>query len=162
MNYCAVTIGKQIRDIIKTSHAASLGLAICAFGSLTTLPKQPLEPSIPAVFVAVRNVPSDEQTIATASSHVRVKYNYDILYLRPFAEDEESYAEAIDDAEGIAETLMGDRKLSGLKPTNASIVNSGVTQISYDEGTTRFFNDVIKLRCDVVIIGFVVDVQAVR
>lgn len=162
MNYSAVVIGKQIRDIIKTNHADSLGLVNCSFGSLATLPAPPLEVNLPAVFVAVNDVPSDEQTIATTSSHVRVTYNYDILYLRPFAESEEAYAESITEAEGIAETLMEDRKLSGLALTNAKIGNSGVTRISYDEGTTRFFNDALRLRCNVVIIGFAVVVQAAR
>jgi hypothetical protein len=162
MNYSAVVIGKQIRDIIHTSHADSLALVQCSFGSLATLPAPPLEPAIPAVFVTVRDVPSRELTVASDHNYIEVKYVYDILYLRPIAANEESYAEGIEDAEAIATTLMEDRKLSNLTLTESKINNSMVGRINYDEGTTRFFNDVLKLRCDVIVITFTVDVKAQR
>ena len=162
MNYSTSVIGKKIRDIIRTQHAESLGLVICSLGTLATLPAPPLDPSLPAVFVAVREVVSDEQTMSGGSSQVQVRYDYDIAYLRNVAENEESYAASIESAEGIAETLMGSRKLEGLALDRAKVMNSGVSKISYDDENTRFFNEDLRLRCDIVIIDFFVTVRAVR
>ncbi|MDD5511211.1 MAG: hypothetical protein PHI12_10430 [Dehalococcoidales bacterium] len=162
MKYHARAIGYKIRDLLYSQHKTSHKLVVCSFGQLSTLPEPPLDTSIPALFIMPKRVSNVEQTIASSSTHVRQTYNFEILYLRPIAVDEEAYKETVDEGEAIAASLWAHRKLDGLSLAEARIVNSYVMDVIYDDPTGRFLEATLKLACEAILITFAVEVQATR
>jgi len=124
------TIADKIVDLIKTNLAATMNLKVCSVGALELFPGLPnLADSLPAVMV--QPDPNTSLRRITTAETYEITYNFRIVFVRGFGDDEEPVALKVADTQKIAELLIDNVDLGGLTLTGGCVSRTLVASIEW-------------------------------
>ena len=124
-------IADRIIDIIRSNLEGTLGLKVVTLGALELYPAlDQLGDAIPAVFV--KPAPSTALERITTGQTYRITYSFRIVFVKPFAADEEIVKAKVADTQKIGEVLIDNVNLGGLEIPNGQILFSTLQSIEWE------------------------------
>lgn len=125
------SIAEKIVQLIDENLSGSMGLKVVTIGALELFPAlEHLADHVPAVFV--KPSPSTTLERITTGQTYRITYNFRLVFVKPFAANEEIVKSKTEETQKIAELLIDNVDLSGLSLPNGQILFSTLKTIEWE------------------------------